>query len=197
MNAMVPGLSGGKMSSSDPNSKIDFLDPPAVVKSKISKAHCAPGEVEGNGVLAFIRHVVSPVGELMRGQGRAAERAWAGNEAAMFTVTGDPKHGGVAQHFATMDELEVAYAAGSVHPGDLKAAVTTAINALLKPIQDDCQSNPEFKTIEALAYPVEVAPVAPKKEKKVGVKPQHVLDREAAAKLAKETNGQSETDKVA
>ncbi|KAG6375026.1 tyrosyl-tRNA synthetase [Boletus reticuloceps] len=28
MNTMVPGLMGGKMSSSDPDSKIDFLDPP-------------------------------------------------------------------------------------------------------------------------------------------------------------------------
>ncbi|KAL9626718.1 MAG: hypothetical protein Q9204_007091 [Flavoplaca sp. TL-2023a] len=37
MNPMVPGLSGGKMSSSDPKSK-----------KKIAKAFCAPGEVEGN-----------------------------------------------------------------------------------------------------------------------------------------------------
>ncbi|THH14200.1 hypothetical protein EW146_g6115, partial [Bondarzewia mesenterica] len=43
MNAMVPGLAGGKMSSSDPDSKIDFLDPPEVVRRKIKKAFCEEG----------------------------------------------------------------------------------------------------------------------------------------------------------
>lgn len=185
MNSMVPGLSGGKMSSSDPNSKIDFLDGPSIVKSKIAKAHCAPGEVEGNGVLAFVRHVVSPVGELMRSQGRAEERVWAGEVEAMFTVSGDPKHGGSVRHFKTIEELETAYAADEVHPGDLKAAVTNAINALLKPIQDDFASNPEFREIEALAYPVEQKVVVKKKEK-TGTKPIEVIQREAAEKAAKE-----------
>jgi len=32
MNPMVPGLAGGKMSSSDPDSKIDLLDGPEIVK---------------------------------------------------------------------------------------------------------------------------------------------------------------------
>lgn len=45
MNPMVPGLAGGKMSASDPNSKIDILDPRDVVASKLKKAVCAPGEV--------------------------------------------------------------------------------------------------------------------------------------------------------
>ena len=52
MNAMVPGLSGGKMSSSDPNSKIDFLDPPEVVRRKIKAAFCEEGNTAENGVLA-------------------------------------------------------------------------------------------------------------------------------------------------
>ncbi|EEB99298.1 hypothetical protein MPER_01047, partial [Moniliophthora perniciosa FA553] len=53
MNAMVPGLAGGKMSSSDPNSKIDFLDPPEVVKKKIKLAFCEEGNVQENGILSF------------------------------------------------------------------------------------------------------------------------------------------------
>lgn len=184
MNSMVPGLSGGKMSSSDPNSKIDFLDSPATVKSKIAKAHCAPGEVEGNGVLAFVRHVVAPIGELMKGQGRPEDRIWAGELTAVFTVSGDPKHGGTIQHFSSVDDLEKAYAANEIHPGDLKAAVVAAINALLKPIQQDFESNPEFKEMEALAYPAEVKEVK-KKEKKVSVKPDHVIAREKAQREAK------------
>ncbi|KAF8433927.1 hypothetical protein L210DRAFT_3623018 [Boletus edulis BED1] len=40
MNTMVPGLMGGEMSSSDPDSKIYILDPSEVVKRKTKKAFC-------------------------------------------------------------------------------------------------------------------------------------------------------------
>ena len=69
MNSMVPGLGGkkaetkhlvlltkilgGKMSSSDPDSKIDFLDGPDVVKKRLKKSFAEPKQVEGNGI---IRH---------------------------------------------------------------------------------------------------------------------------------------------
>ena len=145
------------MSSSDPNSKIDFLDAPSVVKSKIAKAVCAPGVVEGNGILAFVRHVIVPLGALMIGQGRGAERVWsdAGNE-TVFTTKEDPKFGGKVSNFASADELEAAYAKEEVHPGDLKAAVVKAINALLAPIQQTLNNSAVFQEAEALAYPVEV-----------------------------------------
>ncbi|GAA5994992.1 tyrosine--tRNA ligase TYS1 [Rhodotorula paludigena] len=188
MNLMVPGLSGGKMSSSDPNSKIDFLDTPAQVKSKIQKAHCAPGEVEGNGVLAFIRHVVVPIGELFKGQGRASARSWVDGDApadAVFTVKGDPKFGGSVRHFRTPDELDDAYAAGDVHPGDLKAATVQAINALLAPIQAEFAADAEFQAVEQRAYPPEVKAVpAKKKEKKYTPKPEHLKTPEEKARDA-------------
>ncbi|GAA6058702.1 hypothetical protein JCM10212_003390 [Sporobolomyces blumeae] len=185
MNQMVPGLSGGKMSSSDPNSKIDFLDTPAQVKSKIQKAHCAPGEVEGNGVLAFVRHVVVPIGELMKGQGRTDERVWAdGNPDSVFVIKGDPKHGGSVVHYRTVDELEDAYAKNDVHPGDLKAAVVSAINALLAPIQAEFAADEAFKLAADKAYPPEVKPVAKKKEKKYTPKPEHLKTPEEKARDA-------------
>lgn len=55
---LVPGLTGAKMSSSEEDSKIDLLDPPAAVKKKLKKAFCEPGNVEDNGVLAFAKHVI-------------------------------------------------------------------------------------------------------------------------------------------
>ena len=67
MNAMVPGLAGGKMSSSDPDSKIDVLDPPEVVRKKLKKAHAVPKEVEGNGVISFVEYVLLPVSSLKTG----------------------------------------------------------------------------------------------------------------------------------
>ncbi|BGP21734.1 tyrosyl-tRNA synthetase [Rhodotorula toruloides] len=196
MNLMVPGLSGGKMSSSDPNSKIDFLDSPSAVKSKIQKAHCAPGEVEGNGVLAFIRHVVVPIGELFKGQGRADARPWVESDApadAVFTIKGDPKFGGSVRHFRTVDELEDAYAEGELHPGDLKSATVQAINALLAPIQAEFNGSQEFQEAEKRAYPVEVKQVpAKKKVKKYTPKPEHLKTPEEKARDA-EKAGLDET----
>jgi len=70
MNPMVPGLAGGKMSASDPNSKIDLIDPPDVVARKIKKANAPPKEVEGNGLLAFVEHVLLPASKLLDGERR-------------------------------------------------------------------------------------------------------------------------------
>jgi tyrosyl-tRNA synthetase len=59
MNTMVAGLGeAAKMSSSEPDSKIDLLDKPEVVEKKLKKAVCKPKEVEGNGVIAFVEHVI-------------------------------------------------------------------------------------------------------------------------------------------
>ncbi|KAK4058027.1 hypothetical protein OIO90_000766 [Microbotryomycetes sp. JL221] len=180
MNKMVPGLSGGKMSSSDPNSKIDFLDSPQQVKSKIQKAHCAPGEVEGNGVLAFVRNVIVPIGELMKKQGRSSERRWASTDEAVFTIKGDPKHGGETVNFNSAETLEQDYLDNKVHPGDLKSAVVEAINALLEPIQKEFNESKEFQEIEQAAYPPEKKEVTKKKEKKF-VSKEEYLARKAAS----------------
>ena len=59
------------MSSSEPKSKIDFLDKPAEVKTKLKAAVCTPGQVEGNGVLAFLKSVLIPVQRLWEEQTRA------------------------------------------------------------------------------------------------------------------------------
>ena len=67
MNPMVPGLAGGKMSASDPDSKIDVLDAPEVVRKKLKKAQAAPKEVEGNGVISFVEYVLLPVSSLKFG----------------------------------------------------------------------------------------------------------------------------------
>lgn len=59
MNSMVPSLgAGAKMSASDPDSKIDLLDSAAAVEKKLKKAVCTPKVIEGNGVVAFVEHVI-------------------------------------------------------------------------------------------------------------------------------------------
>lgn len=54
----MPGLAGGKMSSSEIDSKIDLLDSPAEVKKKLKKAFCEPGNIVDNGLLSFVKHVL-------------------------------------------------------------------------------------------------------------------------------------------
>jgi tyrosyl-tRNA synthetase len=69
MNPMVPGLAGGKMSASDPDSKIDILDTPEAVKKKIRKAYAVPKEIEGNGMISFVEHVLLPISAFKSGGG--------------------------------------------------------------------------------------------------------------------------------
>lgn len=83
------------MSASDPNSKIDLLDKPEVVKAKLKKAICAPGEVDGNGVLSFVEFVLFPIAQL------------SGN--SKFHVPRPEKYGGPLD-FNTFDELKAAFA---------------------------------------------------------------------------------------
>ena len=59
MNHLIPGLGqSGKMSSSEPNSKIDFEDDDKTIKNKINKAYSVDGEVENNGLLAISRFII-------------------------------------------------------------------------------------------------------------------------------------------
>ncbi len=64
MNPMVPGLAGGKMSASDPDSKIDILEEADVIRRKLKKAHAAPKEADGNGIISFVEYVLLPVSSL-------------------------------------------------------------------------------------------------------------------------------------
>lgn len=162
MSPMVPGLSGGKMSASDPKSKIDFLDSPADVKNKLKAALCTPGEVEGNGVLAFTKTVLFPIQAMRMEQARArgketykGENSFAsadGPAGTMFTISRPEKFGGNI-HFKSYDELEEAYKKEDVHPGDLKGAVTNALNLVLAPVQKMFEADPEWQEAERLGYP--------------------------------------------
>ena len=178
MNAMVPGLAGGKMSSSDPDSKIDFLDPPDAVRRKIKKAFCEEGNVEDNGVLAFVEAVLIPISELRLerlaekinsdSDGEEQQKPFATEGAptgTVISVSRDEKYGG-PMHFSTYAALREAFEKREVHPKDLKGAVADAIVSLLAPIRRRFEESQEWQEVTELAYP---PPVAEKKKKKVGV----------------------------
>uniref|UniRef100_A0A1B6CRD0 Tyrosine--tRNA ligase n=2 Tax=Clastoptera arizonana TaxID=38151 RepID=A0A1B6CRD0_9HEMI len=135
MNPMVPGLTGGKMSSSEDDSKIDLLDSAAAVKKKLKKAFCEPGNITDNGVLAFAKHVIFSLF-------KPDEK---------FVIKRDEQNGGNLS-FSTYDELESCFAKQDLHPADLKASVEGYINALLDPIRKKFET-PELKKLAEKAYP--------------------------------------------
>ncbi|KAL9615224.1 MAG: hypothetical protein Q9167_000318 [Letrouitia subvulpina] len=152
MNYMVPGLSGGKMSASDPDSKIDLLDAPEVVERKLKKAHCVPKEVDGNGVIGFVEYVLLPVSSLKNeGKGK-------------FVVERRKTEDGEALVYEDISVLKEDYKADRLTPQLLKPAVTKAFVELLRPIRTEYDSSPEWQEVLTKAYP---PPVATKKDKKV------------------------------
>jgi len=178
MNAMVPGLAGSKMSSSDPNSKIDFLDTADEVKKKIKKAFCEEGNTENNGLLSFIEAVLIPVSDLrlaqLNGQSITTitdsdRRPFISEDApekTVFTIERPEKFGG-NMHFSSYAQLKAQFADKAIHPGDLKTAVAASINKLLAPIRKMFEESEEWQTTERLAYPDPNAAKADKKKKKV------------------------------
>ncbi|XP_075160705.1 tyrosyl-tRNA synthetase [Haematobia irritans] len=135
MNPMVPGLAGGKMSSSEQDSKIDLLDSPANVKKKLKKAFCEPGNVADNGLLSFVKHVLFSL--FKEGEGFEINRA---------------EENGGDMTFNNYVDLEQYFAESKLHPGDLKAAVEKYINKLLEPIRKEFEK-PELQKLCAAAYP--------------------------------------------
>merc|ERR1719317_64355 len=134
MNFMVPGLTGDKMSASNPDSKIDLLDGPNDVKKKLKKAFCEEGNITDNGLLSFAKFVIFPIQ----------------NE---LIVSRDEKWGG-NKEYDSYEKLENDFKCKNLHPGDLKSAVTSAINKLLAPIIEKFK-DPKLCKLSELAYPVE------------------------------------------
>lgn len=151
MNPMVPGLAGGKMSASDPDSKIDVLDTADVVRKKIKKSYAAAKEVEGNGVISFVEYVLMPLSALRHPDGKAS-----------FVIERREDEGG-ALTYSDIETLKEDYKADKLTPQLIKAGMANALVDLLAPIQADFQASPEWQEIEKKAYPP--APEAVKKKK--------------------------------
>ncbi|KXX75621.1 Tyrosine--tRNA ligase, cytoplasmic [Madurella mycetomatis] len=147
LNPMVPGLHGGKMSSSDPDSKIDLLDPAETVAKKIRKAIAAPQRVEENGLLAFIEFVLLPAARLRGTSEFRVDRERDGLEPLVYT---------------DIEKIREDYKNDVLTPQLVKPAIARDLNALLAPIQEAFQASKEWQEIAEKAYPP-----PPKKEKKV------------------------------
>ncbi|KUK63377.1 MAG: Tyrosine--tRNA ligase [Methanoculleus marisnigri] len=111
---IINGLDGKKMSSSAGN-VISVADSEEGIRQKMKKAFCPP-EVENNPVLQILRYHVFP-------------------RAGAVTIRRPAKFGG-DREFTVYEDLERAYAAGEVHPMDLKAATADHLIDILAPVHD-------------------------------------------------------------
>ncbi|CCH62494.1 hypothetical protein TBLA_0H02080 [Henningerozyma blattae CBS 6284] len=164
MNPMVPGLGqGGKMSASDPNSKIDLLEEPKQVKKKINSAFCSPGNVEDNGLLSFVEYVVGPIQELKATNDPSLEKF-------NFHIDRPEKFGGPIT-YKSFEELKQDFKDEKLSPPDLKIGVSDAINELLKPLREEYKTNEEYREAQLKGYPAaEVKAKKVKKPKNKGTK---------------------------
>jgi tyrosyl-tRNA synthetase len=167
MNPMVPGLTGTKMSASDPDSKIDIVDDAKSIEKKLKKAFCEEGNIEENGVLSFVKFVLFPLSGL-------------GDKKANFTIKRPEKYGGNSV-YTDYESLEKDFADKQVHPGDLKKSVAEALNAVLEPVRQKFE-DAELKELVNLAYPPPPAKVTKQKvSKKHNKKPENLQDKNAEA----------------
>lgn len=135
MNPMVPGLTGEKMSASDPASKIDILDNKKSISKKINKVFCEPGNIEKNPLIAFVRSVIFLIYD-------------------EFVIE---RHEAEPLVFKNSEDLEKEFAKGeeAIHPKDLKGAVCTVIDKLLSPIRAKFDNDPAMADLIKKAYPQE------------------------------------------
>jgi len=133
---LLSGLSGGKMSASDAASKVNLTDSPETVEEKIGQAYCPAGEVEDNGVLEYLNHLVFPVLAV---------------DDEPFVVERPEEYGGDLT-YESYDEVEEDFVSGELHPADLKPGVAAAISEVVDPVRERLNDEPELL---AEAYPEE------------------------------------------
>jgi tyrosyl-tRNA synthetase len=173
MNPLIPGLGeSGKMSSSEPLSKVELDESDSAIKFKISQAYSKDGIAEGNGLLAILKHI------LFR---------YLKKHNKPFVAPRPDKWGG-PQSFNTYEEVEAAFlkpdGPEKLMSGDLKSGMINLMSEFLAPLRAKILEKSELclraypgcdlPTIPALAAKENKKPVkqaAPAKKGKAAVVP--------------------------
>ncbi|KAJ6258202.1 Tyrosine--tRNA ligase [Drechslerella dactyloides] len=159
-NTMLPGLTGIKMSATNPRSKIDLLDPPELVHQKITEAICDPGmNTEENPILALLKVVLLPISKLRLMSsigGNTSTSAYAPfikvgvPDGSLFSVASET---GQPRHYASYEAIERDFLDRGLSSSALKDAVAKAMVQLLAPIRASFEANPRWRAVLKLAYP--------------------------------------------
>jgi tyrosyl-tRNA synthetase len=133
-------LLGMKMSKSNPDSAIFMTDTPEQVTKKLNKAFCPEKTVEENPVLEYFRYIIF-------------QRHWANHKTARpgespVTIERPEKFGGNAT-YDTYAALAADYAAGKVHPADLKKCAARYLNEILQPVREHFEKDAGARALQA------------------------------------------------
>ncbi|MBI1863221.1 tyrosine--tRNA ligase [Candidatus Microgenomates bacterium] len=112
-----------KMSKSMPDTAIFMNDSTVDIKRKINKAYCLEGEVKDNPVLEYCKYILFEM-------------------SPSLTIKRPEKFGGDVT-LNSYEDLEHKFASKHIHPMDLKAAVADRLDALIQPVRDHFEKNPE------------------------------------------------------
>lgn len=165
MNPMIPNLHGSKMSSSHPpKTKIMFLDDVEAVKQKVLEAPWHGLDTDMNGILSLVKNVLIPAAQLQLEQKKSNEtnevngagytngetvmRSSAAESAVLLVDVEGKRH-----TFASYSHVEESLAGGSIQPDAVRVAVAEGINCLLDHVRKMYENDPEWQTIDKLAYP--------------------------------------------
>jgi len=109
------GLTGGKMSSSVPNSRIMIDEESEIIKKKINKAFCPEGQVKDNPILQICEFIIF-------------------NRRNKLDIKRDRKFGGDVS-YRNYADLEGDFGVKKLHPMDLKQAVAESLVEILEPVR--------------------------------------------------------------
>ena len=131
INPLIRGLVGEKMSSSIEATKIDLLDSPEKVKSKLQKAEFIEGN-PNNGVMALLKYFIFILKS---------------DKSGTLIIKRDKKFGRDLS-YKSYKQLESDVIAKKIHPLDIKNSVAYEISEILKKVQ-----TPKLKKLHKEAYP--------------------------------------------
>lgn len=109
-----------KMSSSDTNSKIDFLESETSIRKKISKAYAEPTNTS-NTLFLFLQYVIFPANKLLNIE--------------KFVIERDEKYGGVLE-YQNLDLVKNDYMNNKLAPQDLKQGISDWLIKFLEPVRN-------------------------------------------------------------
>ncbi len=126
-NGAMDAEISSKMSKSKPETSIFVHDTPEQIMKKVNSAFCPPKVVEGNALIEYSRYIVFRKRKSLR-------------------IERPEKYGGNAEYFSAQ-ELEAAYAAGGLHPADLKKGVGEALDGIISPLRIHFEKDPAARRL--------------------------------------------------
>lgn len=116
-----------KMSKSRPDTCIYVHDSFDAIQNKIQKAFCPPKVIEGNPILEYCKYIIF-------------------RKYKSLELSRSARYGGDLE-ISDYTELTHLYAAGAIHPLDLKKAVAQSLDTVIAPIREHFEKHPRARKL--------------------------------------------------